>query len=279
LSIGIFAALLAAAFLHAGWNALVRRDADRNAAATAVAAGGLVVGAVLVFVLPAMSPAAIPFVLGSSFIHLAYYALIARAYRYGELSVAYPIMRGLAPLITTLAAIVFIEPASVRVLLGVAVVAIGIVSLGADGLRNHRAGVGAAIGNAFVIAAYTLVDGLGARASEAPATYVAWILIGGGLTTVGGQLVRRGPGVVRQMIDRWPLVLASGLMGYGAYAIALWAMTLAPIGAVAAIRESSVLFATAMAAAMLHEKFGPLRWIAATLVVAGLFLVKLGAGG
>ncbi len=273
MSFTVFAMLLLAAMLHAGWNALVRRDPDRNAAATAMAAGGAVVGLVLLPFLPAITPLAAPYILVSGIIHLAYYALIARAYRDGELSVAYPIMRGLAPLIVTLVAIVFVEPASTRVLAGVAVVALGIVSLGAEGLRRQHA-IGSALANAFVIAGYTLVDGLGARLSGAPETYVAWVVVAAGATTISARLLRQRRATLVGLRARVPLALVGGAMTYAAYGIALWAMTVAPIGAVAAVRESSVLFATVIGAAVLGERFGALRWLAAALVVVGLVLVK-----
>lgn len=273
MSLPVFAILLVAAVLHAGWNALVRRDPDRDAAAIAMAVGTGVVGIVLVPFLPRLSLAAVPYVVASGFTHLAYFALMARAYRHGELSVAYPIMRGLAPLIVTLAAIVFVEPAAARVVFGVAVVAAGIVALGADGLRHQHA-IGSALANAFVIAGYTLIDGLGARISGAPETYVAWVVIAGGIITLAGRMLRQGRAVLSGLKERIPLALAGGAMSYAAYGIALWAMTVAPIGAVAAVRESSVLFATAIGAAVLGERFGPLRWLAAVLVVAGLVLVK-----
>jgi drug/metabolite transporter (DMT)-like permease len=185
-------------------------------------------------------------------------------------------MRGLAPLIVTLAAVVLIEPASARVLFGVAVVTCGIVALGADGLRRQHA-IGSALANAFVIAGYTLVDGLGARISGAPETYVAWVLVAAGAITLGSRIWRQGRVVLTGLSKRVPLALVGGAMTYGAYGIALWAMTVAPIGAVAAVRESSVLFATAIGAVLLGERFGPVRWLAAGLVVAGLVLVK-GAG-
>ncbi len=273
MSLTVFAILLVAAMLHAGWNALVRHDSDRGAAATAMAAGGAVVGIVLVPVLPRLPVAVAPYILVSGVIHLAYYTLIARAYRLGELSVAYPIMRGLAPLITTLLAIAFVEPASARVLAGVVVVAGGIVALGADGLKRQHA-IGSALANAFVIAGYTLVDGLGARLSGAPQTYVAWVVLVSGLIAVGAQIVRQGRPALTALAARVPVALAGGAMTYAAYGLALWAMTVAPIGAVAAVRESSVLFATAIGAVALGERFGPLRWLAAVLVVVGLILVE-----
>lgn len=277
MSLLVFSALLAAAFLHAGWNALVRRDPDRSAATTAVAAGGVVVGLAMAPFLPPIDAAAIPFVLGSSCFHILYYALIARAYRDADLSVAYPIMRGLAPVIVTLVGVAFLgEAVGAAQFAGIVIVAGGIVALGLDGWRRGRAGISAALLNAVVIAAYTLVDGLGARASGAPASYTAWILVGGGVLTVAWNVAHRGASVLRATRDRAGLGLAGGVMGFGAYAIALWAMTVAPIGAVAAVRESSVLFAAALGAIFLGERFGPARWASAALVVAGLVLVRFG---
>jgi drug/metabolite transporter (DMT)-like permease len=275
-SILVFLSLLAAAALHAGWNALLRRETDRDVAAVAIAGGGTVVGLAVVPFVPALAPEAIPFVLGSSCIHVLYYFLVASAYRHGELSIVYPIMRGLAPLIVTIVSAFFIEPASPVAFAGVAIVTAGIVSLGAEGFGKGRAGIGFAVLNAFVIASYTIVDGLGARASLSPGTYTAWILVGGGIATVGWRLIIRGRGAIRPIVAHWPVGLAGGVMGYGAYAIALWAMTIAPIGAVAAVRETAVLFATVLGAVLLHERFGALRWLAAVLVVIGLALVKLG---
>jgi drug/metabolite transporter (DMT)-like permease len=278
-SLAVLCALLAAAAMHAGWNALVRRDSDSNATTVAVAGGGIVIGLALTPILPAIEPAAIPYVLGSSATHVLYYALVARAYRLGELSVVYPIMRGLAPLIVSIAAALLIEPASLSLVAGAAVLGGGIVLLGADGLRSSRAGIGAAVLNALVIAGYTIIDGLGARASASPAAYTAWIEVGGGIATLAWQFSRNGAVLARAVAKRAPIGLAGGAMSFGAYAIALWAMTVAPIGAVAAVRESSVLFATALGALVLHERFGPRRWLSTALVLAGIIVVKVGSAG
>jgi len=259
---------------------MVRRDPDRDAAAVAVAGGGTIVGIILLPFLPAMPWSAAPYALASSSIHILYYALVARAYRHGELSVVYPVMRGLAPLIVSVATALFVEPANLTVFAGIVVLGAGIVALGADGLRRGAAGIVAAVGNAVVIASYTLVDGLGARASGgSPEAYTAWLLIGGGLATVGLRTAWSRGAVLPRLRSHIPLGLAGGVMSYGAYGIALWAMTIAPIGAVAAVRESSVLIATALGAIVLHERFGLWRWIAAGLVLAGLALVKLAGSG
>lgn len=277
MSISVFAALLVAAFLHAVWNASLRRDTDRRAAATAMAIGGGIVGLVLLPFLPPMAWAAAPYAVATSCIHVAYFALMARAYQQGELSVVYPVMRGLAPLIVTGFAAIFVETPSAMAVAGIVVVAAGIASLGLERYRAGAFGLGPAIVNAFVIALYTLVDGLAARVSGAPATYVAWILFGAGVATAATEIARRGVAPVWAAYrPRFAIGIAAGGISYGAYAIALWAMTLAPIGAVAAVRESSVLFAAAIGAVALHEKFGWARWASAALVVTGLVLVKFG---
>jgi drug/metabolite transporter (DMT)-like permease len=131
----------------------------------------------------------------------------------------------------------------------------------------------------MVIATYTIVDGLGARVSGEPATYTAWILFGGGIATVAWRFLRGGAPLARAVLARAGVGVAGGVMGFAAYGIALWAMTRAPIGAVAAVRESSVLFATALGALVLREKFGAWRWVSSALVLAGLIIVKLGSTG
>ena len=282
LSFTVFLALLGAAALHAGWNALVRHDPDRDAAAMAIAVGGAVLGVVLLPFLPPIAVAAAPYILASSILQTVYYILVGRAYRHGELSLIYPVMRGLAPVIVTIAAAIIIaEPTSLGVVAGVVLVALGMAALSIDGLRSAgaaaRSGLAAAAGNACVIAAYTLVDGLGARASEAPAAYTAWLCLGSGIGTVVWRMAVGGRLALSPVAARVGVGLAGAAMAFVAYAIALWAMTRAPIGAVAAVRESSVLFATVIGAVALHERFGVSRWVAAALVAAGLVLVKLSA--
>jgi drug/metabolite transporter (DMT)-like permease len=273
--------LVVAAALHAGWNALVRRDPDPDTAAMAIAAGGAILAVFLLPFLPGMAWAAAPFTIASSFLQILYFVLVGRAYRAGELSIVYPVMRGLAPAIVTgLAALTIAEPATGGVVAGVGLVAIGMATLGASAIgsggEHVRASLVAAVLNAAVIASYTLVDGIGARLSGAPTTYTAWLGIGAGIGTLTWRLLRGGRIAIGTVSRRLPIGLVGAVMSFGAYAIALWAMTRAPIGAVATVRESSVLFATALGALVLHEKFGPWRWLASALVVAGLALVKLG---
>jgi len=281
-TLSVLLVLVFAAALHAGWNALVKRAADREMAAVSVALGGGVVGAALLPFLPGMSADAVPYVLATAVVHIGYYWLVARAYR-GDLSVSYPLMRGLAPLIVTvLGAVLLGEVPGPLSLAGIVLVCGGIVALAFEGLRAGRGGhgaVGAALLNAAVIAAYTLCDGVGVRLSGEPATYTAWLMVASAITNLAWTLRRPSLAVGRRILAHSGLGLVGGAMSMGSYGLALWAMTIAPIGLVAAIRESSVLFAAAMGAFALHERFGAPRWAAAGVVAAGLAAVKLGAAG
>lgn len=275
--------LLFAAALHAGWNALIKRDDDREAAALSVAIGGGVVAVALLPFAGPMNAAAIPFIAGTALLHILYYALVARAYKGADLSVTYPLMRGLAPLIVTAVGVVLVgEMPGPVAMLGILLVSGGIVALGLEGLRagrGGRPGVGAALINAAVIAAYTLCDGIGVRASGSPVAYLAWLSIASALTNAGWTLWRGEAGIFRRLAAHRTVGLIGGTMSITSYGLALWAMTVAPIGLVAAIRESSVLFATAMGAFALNERFGAGRWTAAAVVATGLAAVKLGAAG
>jgi drug/metabolite transporter (DMT)-like permease len=281
MTIPIFLLLLAAAVMHAGWNALVKRDSDRQAAAIAVAAGGAVLSAAAIPLLPPMTARASPFIIGTALTHILYFTLIARAYAGSDLSVAYPLMRGSAPLIVTLAgAVLFAELPRPVSLGGVVLLSLGIIVLGLDGIaggRAGRAGVTAALLNGAVIASYTLIDGTGVRISGAALTYIAWTMLASGLVNTGFYLLRARRLAFSALRDRVPLGLAGGAISIGSYGIALWAMTRAPIGVVAAIRESSVLFAAGIGALFLGERFGALRWLAAAMVAAGLAAIKVGA--
>lgn len=280
MTVSILLVLIFAAALHAGWNALVKRAEDRAMASIAVAVGGGVIGAALLPFLPAMSAAAVPYVLATAVVHIVYYWLIGHAYR-GDLSVSYPLMRGLAPLIVTLVgAVVLHEVPGPVSLAGILLVCGGIVALAFEGLKAGRGGrhaIGAALLNAAVIAGYTLCDGVGVRVSGEAATYTAWLMVASAISNLAWTLRRPSAATARRILAHSGLGLVGGAMSMGSYGLALWAMTIAPIGLVAAIRESSVLFAAAMGAFALNERFGAPRWAAAAVVAAGLAAVKLGA--
>ena len=274
LSLPVAAAVLGAALLHASWNGIVKASADKQLDSFAVAVGS---GVLAIFVapwLPVPAPASWPWLAGSALVHILYFVFLAGAYRWGELSFAYPVMRGGGPLIVALCgASVFGEVLSATHWTGVALICLGILAL-ASGSHDRRATY-FAVANAVVIAAYTLIDAKGARLSGAPVSYAAWFFAANAVVIGGLGILQRGkdlPGYYRRF---WPRALLGGALALGAYGIALWAMTRAPVALVAVLRETSVIFAALIGAVFLREKFTRRRLFATGAVLCGLAVLRL----
>ncbi len=280
--IDVIAAVLIAALLHAGWNAAAKSAGavDPMVSTSAIAVGGGVVALPLLALSGLPAPASYPYVIASGVIHVLYFVLVGLAYRAADYSAVYPITRGSAPLVTSvLAAAVLGETMSPLAWAGVVLLSTGILGLGSDALR--RGGLSAralsiAALNVAVIVAYTLLDGAGTRASQNPAGYVLAMMAITGALLLPVVVTWLGRGVVSAMMARWRIGLLGGSMVSLSYGTALWAMTKAPIGMVAAMRETSVLFAAIIAAFVLRERFGPARWISAVVILAGLAAMRLG---
>ena len=279
LSLGITLAVLGAGLLHAGWNALLKGAPGGEPmldTATVVAGSSLWAAIALPFVsLP--DPAAWKFVAGSTVVHFAYYVTLAHAYRTGDLSFAYPLMRGTAPLIVAVLGIAFLhELPSAHTMLGIVLICTGIVSIAFVRRERHPpAAARWAFANAAIIAAYTLVDGSGARASGNAIAYVTWLIFIEGLPFVTWILWRGGAPAAAYLGRSWRRGLLGGAASLGAYGIVLFAMTRAPVAAVAALRETSVLFAALIGALWLKEGFGAMRLAGAASVAVGIAALKL----
>ncbi|TMH25035.1 MAG: hypothetical protein E6H64_00115, partial [Betaproteobacteria bacterium] len=266
-------------FLHAGWNALLKSSPGGDAlldTATVVAGSSLWGLAVVPFV-PLPAAAAWPYMATSAVIHFGYYLTLAQAYRTGDLSFAYPLMRGTAPLIVALLGIAFLrELPTTPMALGILLISLGIVSIAFVQRRKHPATAAYwAFANAALIAVYTLVDATGARASGNAASYVSWLIFLEGLPFLVWVVARRGKVAVRYLGSSATRGLVGGAFSLAAYGIVLWAMTRAPVAAVAALRETSVLFAALMGSLWLKEGFGLPRLAGAVSVVLGIAALKL----
>jgi drug/metabolite transporter (DMT)-like permease len=276
----VFAAVLFAALLHASWNLVVKLALDRFLSLFLIQTIMGLLGLAMVAVFPSPDPACLPYAIASGFIHLGYNLFLARSYRTGELSQVYPVARGAAPLLTFAGAWLFAgEAATPMIGLGVGLLVAGIwlVTL-ADRKNLNLDGTVLfyALGTSLFIAVYTIVDGLGGRVSGSPSAYAGFVFIfdAGFLFIVG--LFMRGPGIVRQVAPYWKSGVVGAVLSAGAYWIAIWAMSRAPIAAVAALREVSILFVMGMSAYVLKEHVTPKRLIGAGLVVAGAAALRLG---
>jgi drug/metabolite transporter (DMT)-like permease len=276
----VFLAVLFAAACHAGWNALIKIGLDPLPATTLIAAGSGVVGIICLPLFGMPQAAAWPWLIASAVIHLFYFAALIESYRTGDLGQVYPIARGAAPLMTAGASAVLVgEELSPLAWSGIAVLAGGVLLLSARGGRGlvslDRRAVGFALATALTICAYSVVDGIGARASHNPQSYVLWLLIGNALLLLPYALWRDGGKVLPVLQRFWLRGLAGGALQALSYGIALWAMTLAPIAIVASLRETSVLFGAAIAVGVLKEPLRAVRIVAALLIVLGLVLIRL----
>jgi drug/metabolite transporter (DMT)-like permease len=265
--------VLLSALMHAGWNFVVKASADRFLDYTGLAVAGAVVAACVLPWLPLPAAASWPWLLTTTFIHVGYYLLLMRAYQHADLSLAYPLMRGSAPVLIALAAPLTGDTLTPALWFGIAFVAGGIALPVWVGIR--RGGVAASgltygFATAGVIALYTIIDGIGARASGNAVSYTLWLFFLNAWLVLGVAIWRRGRAALIHLRRRWLFSLLGSVLTMGSYGIVLWAMTVAPIPAVAALRETSVIFAAVLGALLLNERMG--RWR-----IAGALLVALGA--
>ena len=287
MSTGVVLAVLLGALLHATWNALVKSSGDKQLDLALVhLLGGIAALPLLWWVgLPPVS--AMPFIGLSLLIHIAYYVTLNGAYQHGDLGSTYPIMRGSAPLLVALGSTLLLgERLSPAAWLGIGAVTAGVLMVGlarpAETLHHGRA-IAYALANAVVIAGYTLVDGHGVRLSaDAGATadsYVVLLFVLDGIPYPSLVFLQRSRAARQAMLDyarrRWPLATLGGLASLGSYWIALWAMTRAPVAVVSALRETSVLFATALSVMVLKERFGLQRAGGAVVIVGGVVALRL----
>ena len=281
MSIEVTLAVLLAALLHASWNAMIKGGSDVLLDTATIVAGAGVVALPFLFVVPLPAPASWPYIFGSILTHLAYYFLMVNAYRTGELSLVYPLMRGVAPLITALLALVWLRelPAPIG-WLGMLMISIGVITLAlrpagnAPVLAGHGRAVAFALCNAAVIAVYTIIDGTGARLAGDPWAYIVWLFVLDAIPFSIYMLVTRKRQFAAALVERRWHGLIGGALSAAAYAISVWAMTKAPVALVASLRETSVLFATLIGARLLREKLTARRWAGVGAVVIGVVALK-----
>jgi drug/metabolite transporter (DMT)-like permease len=276
----VFAAVLFAALCHAGWNALIKGGPDPLATTTLITFGSAAVALILLPFAGMPNSAAWPWLIASSVVHQFYFAGLIESYRTGDLGQVYPIARGAAPLITGSVAIPVVgERLSALGWCGIAVLVAGVMLLSMRGARDVERldlrSVGFALFTAITICAYSIVDGIGARLSLNAPAYSLWLFLGIACLLGPYAFVRSRGAVLKPLGASWRSALVGGAMQAFSYTTALWAMTLAPIALVAALRETSVLFGAGIAVIWLREPLRKPRVVAALLIVCGLILIRL----
>ena len=270
--------VLLGALLHASWNALVKSSTDKTLDTALIHVLCSLLAIPFCIYLGAPIAQAWPFIVASLVIHVGYYFALAGAYKHGELGLTYPLMRGTAPMLVALASMALLgEALSLLGWLGVLLVSCGVLLLGASaGLMRHRKAVVFALSNAVLIAIYTVVDAKGARTSGHVAQYVAMLFALDGWPFAIIVFLHRKGRVWPYVQGRWRLALGGAVASVGSYGIALWAMTVAPVAMVAALRETSVLFAAVLGAWFLKEHWTRQRVLGTLTIVAGVMALRLG---
>ncbi len=271
--------VLLAALMHASWNAIAKSAANKLLDITTMAlAGGAMCALALPF-LPVPEPEAWPWLAASLLLHFLYFMALVGAYNRADLSHAYPLMRGVAPLLVAVfGALLLDEGLTAKMWVGIALISSGILLpfwLSAGNKKTLFRRSGFALANAAIIAAYTLVDGFGTRLSANALSYCLWLFLLDPLPILAVALARHGSGVWLHLRRRWLACTVGGALTVLAYGIVLWAMTRAPIAAVSALRETSVIFAALIGAVFLREGFGPWRIAGAVLVAGGIAALRL----
>lgn len=276
----VVAAVLAAAVLHATWNAILKAGLDpfRLMVLTAMCGAAVALPFLLWLGLPPL--AAVPAVFASHLLHVGYMLALTEAYRTGDFGRVYPIARGTAPLITAaVAAFIFPDRLGWTGFGGILLLGSGICLMS---LRKHahlerlsRRSIGFALTTSAFIAAYSVVDGYGGRLSGNTVPYSLTLFVLDGISMAALAWWRRGAASFKTMRPYIGHGLVAGSLSNVGYGTVIWAMSVAPVAAVAALRETSVLFAVLIAAVWLREPLPPVRLIAAALILAGVVLLRL----
>ncbi|ATA24557.1 multidrug DMT transporter permease [Brenneria goodwinii] len=265
---------LLAALLHASWNALLRGGSDRLWSMTIMCIAIAIASAISAVFLPAPAPASWFYALISALLHVGYNLCLVRSYRVGDLGQTYPVARGSSPLLVTLGAAVFAgEKVALSTLLGVFLVSGGIIFLAFRGRKPAIPSLPYSLATGCFIAAYSVVDGMGVRQSGAPLSYTVWMCALWGVLMPALYIIVRDAKSLFRWQPGFMTASAGGLISLLAYGIIIYAMSNAPMGAVSALRETSVLFAAVIGYLFLGESLSVKKMLACTLIAIGTVLI------
>jgi drug/metabolite transporter (DMT)-like permease len=279
LSLTVFLAMIASAFLHATWNAWVksRRDSNAAVACLVIGAGFPNLAVIAAFGWPAAP--AWPWIACTVTLSMGSLTLLAKAYREGDFAVAFPMIRGAIPVVLVAAAVpLFGETPQLAGAAGVVAVSAGLVLIGWESARRSRTiamrGLGFVAAAALITAASVMMDAKGARLSQNPVGYAATIAVLNAVVMAALQ-ASRGHDVARMLVREWPVTVYAALISSVSYQLFIWSLQQAPVALVGAMRETSMLFALFIAFFVLRERFGLWRWVAVALMLAGMLLMRL----
>lgn len=274
----VFVAVLFAAVLHAGWNAVIRSGGDRFQGMLLLTFTQGVMALGMAVVVPLPDGIVWVWVLGSGLLHTIYKLFLSAAYQHGDLSRVYPIARGAAPMMVVFVGYFLLaDTIESKEYAGIGLIGVGVMMMaqGVFSSGESRRLLPLALGSALFTAGYSIVDGLGARVAMDATMFTAWLFIFDAMFFTVYSLISRGATVFKASRRAWSLGAFAGVLSLATYWIAVWAMTVAPIALVAAVRETSVLFALVIGILVLKEKAGVAKILAALVIVSGIVVIRI----
>jgi drug/metabolite transporter (DMT)-like permease len=278
MTIGILFAVLGSAFLHALWNAMIKIGTSKVGGMVVLSIAEVPIGLAVGLSRPMMAAEVWPWIAAAGCTHFAYKSFLTFAYDHGDLSRVYPIARGAAPMVVLLVGgFLLADQIETAEYLGIFLLGAGILLMtrGVFSSGESRKLVPFALGSACATATYTMLDGMGARVAGDAVAYVGWVFVVDGLLFAIGTLAWRGPAILPRRAKDWAMGGIASAASYGAYAISVWAMTKAPIALVAALRETSILFAVLIGWLVFRERMTAEKALSALLIVAGVMVTRL----
>ena len=274
----VFFAIIFAALLHAIWNAMVKKGDDKYISLTAVVLGHIPISIVVIFFTPILSFQSIPYIFISAIFLSGYEWCLLSAYRLEDYTKVYPIARGTAPIfIVVLSLFLFNVNISKFELMGILVISFGVIILGFQNIKTFKnySALVYALGTGFFISCYSISDGYGGRMSMSPLNYTAWLMILNAVIFSILLTIMNKPGVVKGVFrEGKKIFFIGGTLSYTVYATIVWAFTQASVPTVAALRETSIIFALLIGFFVLKEKFTLLKTVAVLTIFFGVVLLK-----
>ena len=278
MSLTVFIAVILAAFLHAVWNAMVKKGDDKYVSLTAIVLGHVPISIVVIFLTPTLSFQSIPYIFASAIFLAGYEWCLLSAYRLEDYTKVYPIARGTAPIfIIIISLFLFSLDISKFELIGVLVISFGIIILGFQNIKTFKnySAIVYAVATGIFISCYSISDGFGGRLSNSPLNYTAWLMI---LNAVFFSIllkIMNMPRVPLKVLSEGKKIFfIGGTLSYIVYGTIVWAFTQAPVPLVAALRETSIIFALLIGTFFLKEKFTLLKVTATFIIFFGVVLLK-----
>ena len=278
MSLMVFIAVIISGFLHAVWNAMVKKEDNKYISLTAVVLGHVPISIVVIFLTPLPSIQSIPYIFISAIFLSGYEWCLLSAYRLEDYTKVYPIARGIAPIfIVILSLILFRVNISKFELMGILVISSGIIALAFQNIKTFKnySAVVYALGTGLFISCYSVTDGYGGRVSASPLSYTAWLMILNAVIFPILLIIMNKAGIVKKVLcEGKKIFLIGGTLSYMAYGTIVWAFTHASVPLVAALRETSIIFALLIGAFFLKEKFTFLKIVAVLTIFFGVILLR-----